>query len=98
MAQVLGASVIDPDELDPASRLSQGVLGIGSGIYYGRFHRSIRNWIASLPRDFGRGRPVFVYSTSGLPFLSRLYHWPIKRALKRHGFRIVGEFACRGRV
>ncbi len=96
IAQVLGAQVADPDELDPSSAKSLQVIGIGSGVYYGRFHRSIRNWVASLPGKGGGGRAMFVYSTSGLPFLSRLYHWPIKRALQRNGYRVMGEFACRG--
>lgn len=96
MARPLGAVVADPDELTgPWAERSQ-VLGIGSGIYYGRFHRSVRDWIAKLPPNHGAGRKIFVYSTSGLPFLSPLYHWPIKRALRKSGFEVVGEFTCRG--
>ena len=96
IAQSLGATVMDPDQLPSSFAESLPIVGVGSGIYYGRFHRSIRNWIAGLPADFGHGRAVFVYSTSGLPFLSRFYHRPLTRALRKCGFRVVGEFACRG--
>ena len=31
-----------------------------------------------------------------LPFLAELWHAPLRRLLARKGFRVVGEFACRG--
>ena len=96
IAKVLGAPIADPDQSLPSCLNDARLIGFGSGIYYGRFHRSLRRWIASLPSDCGEGRLAFVYSTSGLPFLSAIYHRPLVRALERRGFEIVGEFACRG--
>lgn len=72
------------------------MIGIGSGIYWGRFHSVVRRWVRNLPRDAGRGHQVFVFSTSGLPFLKVFYHFPLKRALRKKGFAVVGEFSCRG--
>ena len=96
IAEVLGASIADPDQSLPSCLSEARLIGFGSGIYYGRFHRSLRRWIANLPKDCGVGRLAFVYSTSGLPFLSAIYHRPLVRALERRGFEVVGEFACRG--
>ena len=72
------------------------MIGIGSGIYWGRFHSVIRRWVRNLPRDAGLGHQAFVFSTSGLPFLTLFYHLPMKRALRKKGFAVVGEFSCRG--
>ena len=96
IAKILGAPITDPDESLPSCLSDARLVGFGSGIYYGRFHRSLRRWIANLPNDYGVGRLAFVYSTSGLPFLSAIYHRPLVRALERRGFEVVGEFACRG--
>lgn len=96
IAERLGAKVAEPEEQPPIPTQLPLLLGIGSGIYYGRFHRSIRRWLSQLPPAAGVGRFAFIYSTSGLPFLTRLYHWPLRRALNRRGFQIVGEFGCRG--
>lgn len=96
IAACLDAQVIDPETVSTAPDFSSKLIGLGSGIYYGRFHREIRRWIAELPLAAGQGRAAFVFSTSGLPFLSWLYHWPLKRALARRGFQVLGDFSCRG--
>jgi flavodoxin len=96
MADILGATVEDPDNATSALDGSTTLLGVGSGIYFGRFHRSLRDWIRRLPTNGSTPCKVFILSTSGLPFLSRLYHWPLRRALERRGYRVIGEFSCRG--
>lgn len=96
IATELGALVVDPEHAMLPSAGALGLIGIGSGIYYGRFHKSVRNWLKSLPADAGEGHRAFVYSTSGLPFLSRIYHRPLRRGLEEKGFEVVGEFSCRG--
>ena len=88
--------VVDPEYAMLPSAGTLGLIGIGSGIYWGRFHRSIRIWLKNLPADAGVGHRAFVYSTSGLPFLSPMYHLPLRRALEKKGFEVVGEFSCRG--
>ena len=37
-----------------------------------------------------------MFSTSGLPFLFKLWHAPLIRALSRKGFDVLGDFHCRG--
>lgn len=96
MAQVLDAEVIDPDKAVFPTTGDYSVLGIGSGIYYARFHRTVREWVRKLPKDAGNGHRIFLFSTSGLPFLTALYHAPLRRKLQAKGFQVTAEFSCRG--
>lgn len=95
LAGVLDARIVDPDDLSILPESSR-LIGIGSGIFYGRFHRAIRDWIYHLPKRIGRDRDAFLYSTCGLSFFTKLYHQPIKKALEDRGFKIVGEYCCPG--
>jgi flavodoxin len=96
MAGVLGAECTSPAEC-PYSRLAGcDLLGLGSGVYYGRVHDELLQWVRGLPDALARDVPVFIFTTSGLPFLVKLWHWPLKRALAKKGCRVLGEFACRG--
>lgn len=96
IADILDSVLVEPDEAILPAASDSCLIGIGSGIYFGRFHKSIRDWLSRLPEDAGRGHRAFVFSTSGLPFLSALYHRPLRRALESKGFEVVGEFSCRG--
>lgn len=96
MASVLGADSCSPAEC-PYSRLADyELLGIGSGVYYGRVHDELWRWVRGLPDAHpGRSR-VFIFTTSGLPFLARFWHRPVKSVLAEKGYEIAGEFSCRG--
>jgi flavodoxin len=96
MAGVLGAECTSPAEC-PYSRLAGcELLGLGSGIYYGRVHDELLQWVRGLPDALARDLPVFVFTTSGLPFMAPFWHWPLKHALTKNGCPVLGEFACRG--
>lgn len=96
LAEIFETSVKDPDDAVLPDSGDTWMVGIGSGIYYARFHKTIRDWVKRLPENAGLGRQVFLFSTSGLPFLAALYHYPLRRALRRKGFEVVAEFSCRG--
>ncbi len=96
IAGVLGAECASPVEC-PYSRLAgYDLLGIGSGVYYGRPHEELLQWVRGLPDVYARVLPVFIFTTSGLPFLATFWHRPLKQALATKGYEITGEFACRG--
>jgi flavodoxin len=96
MAGVLGAECVAPAEC-PYSRLAGcEILGVGSGIYYGRPHEELLQWVRDLPEERARDFPVFIFTTSGLPFLAKLWHRPLRKSLAEKGFEVVGEFSCRG--
>ena len=96
IAEILRARVIKPSEVDPKEITEYELAGFGSGIYYGRHHETILKFAEMLPRV--SGLPAFVFSTSGLPRIPLVhnYHKPLIKILREKGFRILGEFTCRG--
>lgn len=90
---VLNAEICTPEEVSPTNVADYNLIGVGSGIYFGRFHSSVRQWIDRLSAS---PQKVFVFSTEGLPSLWRFWHWPIKSMLLKKGFTVVGEFHCGG--
>lgn len=96
LSQVLAADIVAPDKV-PSSRLAEyAVVGFGSGVYYGQMHHALTDWLNGLPDAAYATTPAFVFSTSGLPFLAKIWTAPLRRLLARKGFDVVGEFACRG--
>lgn len=95
MADVLGAKVTEPEEVDPGAVGGYDVVGFGSGIYYGSHHPRLRRLVEALPPC--DGTRAFVFSTSGqgreqwLPWQS-----PLAEVLAAKGYDVVGSFACRG--
>lgn len=96
IAAVLGGEVACPEEVPSTSLSEYELVGFGSGVYYGRLHEAIFDLLRGLPDDRVSLKPAFVFSTSGLPFLSIAWHSPLKRLLGRKGFEVAGEFSCRG--
>ena len=96
MAAALQAEVVSPEEFPFTSLESVGLLGVGSGVYYGRMHTALFDWLRGLPDTTAVTCPAFVFSTSGLPFLFKLWHAPLIRELTRKGFAVLGDFHCRG--
>lgn len=96
LAGVLDATVATPSEASPQRLGDYHLVGFGSGVYYGRLHDDLLDWVRRLPDGAAAGTPAFVFSTSGLPWLATLWHAPLERLLGRKGFDVVGSFACRG--
>lgn len=96
MAAVLHAEVVEPEAFPFTSLEGVGLLGLGSGVSYGRMHPALFDWLRGLPDTPAAICPAFVFSTSGLPFLSRFWHAPLIRSLSKKGFVVAGEFHCRG--
>jgi flavodoxin len=93
MARAIGADLFDARTTEPRSLTTYNLIGFGSGIYFGRPHLAIRRLVLDLPSGNQR---VFVFSTSGLPFLSRFWHRGLTRTISQKGYQLVGEFSCRG--
>lgn len=93
---MLGCTPFEPETTPVSMAADCRLLGVGSGVYYGRMHPDLLAWLKQLPDASHGGRSAFIYSTSGLSFLSGVWHWPLRRLLARKGFDVVGEFACRG--
>lgn len=71
MAEVLGADCRSPADCPAEELAGCPLLGIGSGVYYGRVHHDVWQWVRNLRQATSTSPPVFIFSTSGLPFLAR---------------------------
>lgn len=93
MAAELNAVLLTPEQAFAEDITKYDLVGFGSGIYFGRHHHSL----IKLVRSFSQTpQNVFIFSTAGLPWLSELFHWPLRRALRKRACNIVAEFSCRG--
>ena len=96
MAEVLGAELLRPAEIpDPDILKNYDMLGFGSGIYFGKFHRELERFIDALP--LMKGKKAFVFSTSGASkdnFVNRSRMAIFNRKLEEKGFEIMDEFNC----
>ncbi|MDD1726128.1 MAG: flavodoxin family protein [Euryarchaeota archaeon] len=91
IAEVLRAQVCTPDKADAAMLADYELIGFGSGIYYGKHHQSLLDFVDNLPT---LNKQAFVFSTRGGALDHN--HDPLKQRLERKGLRIVAEFSCKG--
>ena len=67
------------------------LIGFGSGIYFGKHHKTLLQFVETLPPV--AQKRVFVFSTSGD---GKMHHAALREQLVNKGFVIVDEFCCRG--
>jgi flavodoxin len=91
IAAILHAQVCTPDDVDAAVLGDCDLIGFGSGIYYGKHHQSLLDFVDNLPL---LNKHAFVFSTRGGALDHN--HEPLKQRLERKGLRIVAEFSCKG--
>jgi len=95
MAEVLDATVLDPEEIAGGMVADCDLIGFGSGIFGMAFHRRLRDFVRELPS--GHGKRAFVFATRGGPSLtSWLYIRQMGQLLRSKGFDVVGSFSCLG--
>jgi len=92
IAGELGADLVRATEAKPEMINNYDIIGFGSGIYFMNFHRQMISWLKSLPLQ--TAKPAFIFSTSGTGF--NRHNLPFTQLLKSKGFKILGDFACRG--
>lgn len=93
IADELFGRVYTVDEAQQLDVSKCELVGLGSGIYFGQHHQSLRALVASwkeLPRS------VFLFSTAGLPVLRYFQHAALRRLIRQQSVPVVGEFCCRG--
>jgi len=96
MAEVLDAELKKVNEIKAGDVKDYDLIGFGSGIYYGRHHKSLLRFVEKVNGD---GKKAFIFSTSGskkLPLINSFDKSLLKK-LSRRGFTIIGNFDCRGR-
>jgi len=70
------------------------IIGFGSGVYFGKFHRGLINLVKSLDKQ--DNKKSFIFSTAGMKknFLFNHSHSHFKKLLKKQGFVCQDEFSC----
>jgi flavodoxin len=93
LAAQLDADLWTVEEAEGKSLANYRLVGLGSGIYFGRHHEMLLKLVDSWDNAPER---LFLFSTAGLPFLRILQHTALRRRVLNKGGAIVGEFCCRG--
>jgi flavodoxin len=91
MAEAVNATLKKVGEVGPDDLAGYDLIGIGSGIYAGKYHKSLFKLIEKIPR---LEKDVFLFHTAGGP--EEKYDQPMKELLMKKGARVVGEFRCPG--
>ena len=96
MANILDADLLKVKQVDASMLEQYGLIGFGSGIYFGKHHKNLLDFANKLPMM--RNKKAFIFSTSGLRKMRFIHNFdkPLKEKLQRKGFDIIGEFSCSG--
>lgn len=72
------------------------LIGFGSGIYFGKHHKELLEFIDGLPTC--KGKKAFIFSTSAFGKIPLILDFDrsIRKRLKKKGFVVLGSFSCRG--
>jgi flavodoxin len=96
MANILDADLFQLQQADANVLEHYDLIGFGSGIYFGKHHESLLDFVDRLPML--KDKKVFIFSTSGLRKI-RFFHdfdKPLEERLQRKGCDIIDKFSCRG--
>jgi flavodoxin len=91
MAEELQADLVPTMEAQPGTIGSYDLVGFGSGIYFGKHHKTLLRFVETIPPV--TQKEVFVFSTSGD---GKIHHAALKEKLVSRGFAVVDEFCCKG--
>lgn len=96
MSSMTGAIVKSPEEARTEDLSQYDLIGFGAGIDSGRHYRPVLDFAQSLPPV--SGRKCFIFSTSALQGESKVKkdHAALSEILQSKGYRVVGEFSCKG--
>ena len=96
MANILEADLLQMEQVNANLLEQYDLIGFGSGIYFGKHHKSLLDFGDRLPML--RNKKAFIFSTSGLRKMRFIHDFdkPLREKLQQKGFDIIGEFSCRG--
>ena len=94
IAKTLGAEIKNTEQADPSSLSNYDLVGFGSGIYFGKFHKVILEFVDKIPQVVDK--KAFIFSTSGRTGNMPKFHKQLKEKLVAKGFEIVSEFNVAG--
>ena len=91
MIDELDADYVHTEHAKAETLEAHDLIGFGSGIYFGKHHKTLLKFVETLPPV--TQKRAFVFSTSGD---GKIHHAALKEQLVNRGFVIVDEFCCRG--
>ena len=91
MAEELEADLIPSRMRNPKRSRRDDLIGFGSGIYFGKHHKTLLQFVETLPPV--TQKKAFVLSTCGD---GKMHHTALKEKLANRGFLVVDEFCCKG--
>jgi len=91
MAEELEADLVPTMEAQPGMPAVYDLVGFGSGIYFGKHHKTLLQFVETLPPV--TQKRAFVFSTSGA---GKIHQSALKEKLASRGVTVVDEFCCRG--
>ena len=93
MAEVLDAKLVKPNEIKTDESSEYDLIGFGSGIYFGKHHKSLLDLVSKLQPQ--NNKKAFIFSTRGI-FPVSICHKALKKQLLEKEFEIMDEFSCKG--
>ena len=96
LAQVLGAEIKTPQQINPEEFTDYDLIGFGSGIYGAKHHKSLLDFADKLPQV--QNKKAFIFSTSAIMGEAKVAqdHSLLREKLQSKGYMIVDEFSCKG--
>jgi len=96
MSNTLNADLLQVGQVEVSAPAEYDLIGFGSGIYFGKHHKSLLAFVDKLPTV--ENKKAFIFSTSGLRKMRFIHDFDkaLKEKLQQKGFDIIGEFSCRG--
>ncbi len=95
-ANVLGAQIKTPQQVDPIDIQDYDLVGFGAGIDSGKHYKVILDLAHKLQQVDGKN--AFIFSTAAMTGEKKLAkdHSTLREELESKGYRIVDEFQCKG--
>ena len=96
MAKVLDAQINMPQQTDPKELQEHNLVGFGAGIDSGRHYKPLLDFADKLMQV--DNKHAFIFSTAGVTGEKKLVkdHSTLREKLEAKGYRIIGEFQCKG--
>jgi flavodoxin len=96
MAKVLAAQIRTPLETGSQELQGYNMIGFGAGIDSGRHYKPLLDFADDLMKV--DNKHAFIFSTAGVTGEKKLAkdHSKLREKLEAKGYRIVGEFQCKG--
>lgn len=95
-AEVLDGEIRAPKQVLPQELQEYDLVGFGSGIYDAKHHADLLEFADTLPQVIDK--KAFIFSTSSMTSEAQVAedHSILRDKLQSKGYRVVGEFGCKG--